>query len=71
MSARLPDLRSRRPAVVTIDMHRGHLDPDVATMPLPAEAAERVTKANAELLSAARQSGLPVVHVVTSYHPSV
>jgi nicotinamidase-related amidase len=56
-----------RPAVVTIDLHRGHLDPQVATMPLPAEVAARVTKANAEFLREARRRGLPVVHVVTGY----
>jgi hypothetical protein len=26
------------PAVVTIDLHRGHLDPEVATLPLNAES---------------------------------
>lgn len=56
-----------RPAVVTIDLHRGHLDPDVATMPLPAEAAARVTRANVALVTAARARGVPVVHVVTTY----
>jgi nicotinamidase-related amidase len=56
-----------RPAVVTIDLHRGHLDPAVATMPLPADVASRVTKANAEFLREARNRLLPVVHVVTSY----
>lgn len=55
-------------AVVTIDMHRGHLDPAVATMPLPAEAAARVTAANKVLVDGARARGLPVIHVVTSYH---
>jgi biuret amidohydrolase len=63
----LPDLRDRTPAVVTIDMHRGHLDPAVATMPLPAETAARVTAAHADLLDAARTHGVPVVHVVTGY----
>lgn len=58
----------RRPAVVTIDLHRGHLDPSVATMPLPAADAERVTAANAAFLAGARERGVPVVHVVTSYH---
>jgi len=57
-------LSGRRAAVVTIDLHRGHLDPDVATMPLPADQAARVTKANAEFL---RRREVPVVHVVTSY----
>jgi biuret amidohydrolase len=55
-------------AVVTIDMHRGHLDPAVATMPLPAEAAARVTAANKVLIDGCRRLGVPVVHVVTSYH---
>jgi nicotinamidase-related amidase len=56
-----------RPAVLTIDMHRGHLDPDVATMPLPAATAATVTATNVEFLGAARRSGLPVVHLVTRY----
>lgn len=56
-----------RPAVVTIDLHRGHLDPEVATMPVPADVAVRVTKANAEFLHQARRRELPVVHVVTGY----
>lgn len=64
----LPALAPARTAVVTIDMHRGHLDPAVATMPLPAEAAARVTAANAVLVRAARARGVPVVHVVTGYH---
>jgi nicotinamidase-related amidase len=64
----LPPLDPARTAVVTIDMHRGHLDPAVATMPLPAAAAARVTAANAVLVKAARARGIPVVHVVTGYH---
>lgn len=56
-----------RPAVVTIDLHRGHLDPAVATMPLPAAVATDVTAANVAFLEAARAQGLPVVHLVTRY----
>lgn len=63
-----PSLEGRTTAVVTIDMHRGHLDPDVATMPLPADAADRVTKANRTLVEGARAKRIPVIHVVTSYH---
>lgn len=55
-------------AVVTIDMHRGHLDPRVATMPLSGEVSARVTKAAGVLLEGARRKGVPVVHVVTGYH---
>ena len=56
-----------RPAVLTIDLHRGHLDSAVATLPLPAPAAARVVAANVAFLEDARALGLPVVHVVTSY----
>lgn len=56
-----------RPAVVTIDMHRGHLDPEVATLPLPADVSARVVAANLHLLEDARAAAIPVVHVITSY----
>lgn len=66
--AALPSLVGRRIAVVTIDLHRGHLDPAVATMPLSVKAAARVTQSNVSLLQSARERLLPVVHVMTSYH---
>lgn len=56
-----------RPAVVTIDLHRGHLDPSVATMPLPDDAAARIVDNNRRFLADARAAGLPVIHVVTRY----
>lgn len=56
-----------RPAVLTIDLHRGHLDPAVATLPLAPEPAARVVQANADFLSAARVLGVPVLHMVTTY----
>ncbi|MDQ1575334.1 MAG: biuret amidohydrolase [Microbacteriaceae bacterium] len=68
MTSPLPNFAGRHPAVVTIDMHRGHLDPAVATMPLNADAAARVTAANAELITEARRRSIPIVHVVTSYN---
>jgi nicotinamidase-related amidase len=54
-------------AVVAIDMHRGHLDPAVATLPLPAERCGPVIKRAAALLAGVRERGVPVVHVVTEY----
>jgi biuret amidohydrolase len=55
------------PAVIGIDLHRGHLDPAVATMPLEAKRAATLVEANRKFFSAARQSGIPVVHLVTKY----
>ena len=42
------------PAVVGIDLHRGHLDPAVATMPLEAKRAATLVDANRKFFSAAR-----------------
>ncbi len=54
-------------AVVAIDMHRGHLDPAVATLPLAADRCEPVIKRAAALFAAVRALGVPVIHVVTEY----
>lgn len=56
-----------RPAVVTIDLHRGHLDPAVATLPLPADRAAALVERTVSLLDAYRELGVPVVHVITAY----
>jgi nicotinamidase-related amidase len=61
------ELDPKATAVVTIDMHRGHLDMDVATMPAKPEDARRVI-ANARVaLDFARGRGIPVIHVVLVY----
>lgn len=59
-----------RAAVVAIDLHRGHLDPAVATMPLDSEAAARVVRENARFLRWARAQGMPVAHCVATYRDS-
>jgi biuret amidohydrolase len=56
-----------KPAVVAIDLHRGHLDPKVATMPLAAPKAARVVAANQRFLQRCRDAGIPVVHLLTRY----
>jgi nicotinamidase-related amidase len=60
-------LDSARTALVAVDMHRGHLDPAVATLPLPAERCGPVIKRAAALFADLRARGVPVVHVVTEY----
>jgi biuret amidohydrolase len=60
-------LRTQESAIVTIDMHRGHLDMDVATMPTKPEDAERVIGNAKQVLDYARQAKMPVIHVVLVY----
>jgi nicotinamidase-related amidase len=54
-------------AVVAIDLHRGHLDMSVATMPTTPEVAQRIIAANDRLFRWCRNAGIPVIHLVTSY----
>src|SRR5918992_2924358 len=54
-------------AVVTIDMHRGHLDMDVATMPAKPEDAKRVIANARQVLDLSRELKIPVIHVVLVY----
>jgi len=60
-------LDTLRAAVIGIDLHRGHLDPSVATMPLDGAAAQRIVAANRRLFDACRAAGIPIVHLVTRY----
>jgi len=60
-------LRAEETAIVTIDMHRGHLDMEVATMPAQPEDAKRVIAHAREALDFARKSRMPVIHVVLVY----
>jgi nicotinamidase-related amidase len=48
-------------------LHRGHLDPAVATMPLAADRAARVVEANARFFAGCRTAGVPIVHLLTQY----
>ncbi len=56
-----------RAAAVAIDCHRGHLDPEVATMPASADVAARVVDNNRMFLARCRNAGIPVIHLVTTY----
>jgi nicotinamidase-related amidase len=56
-----------RPAVITIDLHRGHLDTEVATLPLPPDRCGALVEHCAKLLDGFRSAGVPVIHVITAY----
>src|SRR5260370_40256066 len=60
-------LDPKRTAAVAIDMHRGHLDPEMATLPLAAERCGPVIDRAAQLFQSLRQRGVPIVHAVTEY----
>jgi nicotinamidase-related amidase len=60
-------LDPRSTVAVAIDMHRGHLDPAVGTLPLAAERCGPVIARAAGLFRELRAIGVPVVHVVTEY----
>jgi nicotinamidase-related amidase len=63
-------LEPAKTAAVCVDFHRGHLDPEVATVPLPADRAARVIRDSAPFLRALRARNVPVVQVVTQYRDS-
>lgn len=60
-------LNAQSTALVAVDMHRGHLDPGVATLPLAKERCGPVIARAAELFQELRAIGIPVIHVVTEY----
>jgi len=63
-------MQLERPVLVSIDMHRGHLDPAVATLPLPAERSRALIARAAPIYAALRTAGVPIVQVVTRYRRS-
>jgi biuret amidohydrolase len=56
-----------RPAVVAIDLHRGHLDPAVATMPVRPGTERRIIEANRAFFAHCRAAQVPIVHLLTTY----
>ena len=61
------ELHPQETAIVAVDMHRGHLDMDVATMPATPEDAARVIASAEAALDYARAKGMPVIHVILVY----
>jgi nicotinamidase-related amidase len=56
-----------RPAVVAIDLHRGHLDPAVATMPVIPGTESRIIAANRHFFEQCRAAHIPIIHLLTTY----
>jgi biuret amidohydrolase len=51
-------------AVLAIDTHRGHPDPEIATMPVAADIAADVVQASARLIEHTRAAGIPTAYLV-------
>ena len=51
-------------AVLAIDTHRGHLDPEIATMPVAADTAASVVESSRRLLAATREAGIATAFLV-------
>jgi len=60
-------LEPARTAMIAIDMHRGHLDMEVATMPAKPEDAARVVANARAALDFARERGIAVIHAIQVY----
>ncbi len=60
-------MNTENTAVLTVDLHRGHLDPEIATLPVPTVRAKEILDATTVLVETARASGLPIIHVTTAY----
>lgn len=54
-------------AVLTIDCQRGNLEPEIASLPVPASECKRVIAGTNRLLATARRHGIAIVHVTTVY----
>ncbi|WP_180956648.1 cysteine hydrolase family protein [Bacillus canaveralius] len=57
-------------AVIAIDLHRGHLDRTVATMPLPEDKCKQVIEANRVFFEECRRNGIRIIHLLTQYRDS-
>jgi nicotinamidase-related amidase len=60
----------KKTVIVTVDMHRGHLDPVKATLPVSFEESKRVCQNAHDLLTFARAQGIPVIHVIAVFRES-
>lgn len=63
----LLDIDPAKAAVVTIDCQRGNLEPEIASLPVPADECRRVIAGTNRLLAMARSRDIAVVHVTTVY----
>lgn len=54
-------------AVLAVDVHRGHLDPTVATMPVDPERAKKVVSGLSDCFAIARGAQVPVIYITMTH----
>lgn len=57
----------QKTAILTVDLHHGHLDPEIATLPVESNTAAEVLDHAETLVTRARNAGYPILHVTTGY----
>lgn len=65
----LLEIDPKTTALVAIDMHQGHLDPEVATMLVPEGERKRVLTNSQTLLGIVKKYRIPVIHVIFQLRP--
>ncbi len=60
-------LRAQGTAVLAVDVHRGHLDPSVATMPVEPERVAAVTNGLSRLFEVSRAAAVPVIYITMTH----
>ena len=58
------DINTSSTAFVAVDMHRGHLDPSVGTLPIKPEECKRVITHTKDLFDFGRSKNIPIIHVI-------
>ena len=55
--------------LIAVDMHQGHLDPEVATMLVPEDERRRVLTNSKRLIEIVRGYRIPIIHAVINRRP--
>ncbi len=62
-------IRPEAAAIVAVDMHQGHLDPEIAPMAVEEDDRKRVLTNSKRLIEVARPYGIPIIHVIFQLRP--
>jgi nicotinamidase-related amidase len=62
-------INPRTTACLAIDMHQGHLDPQIGTMLVPEDERQRVLTHAKQLVGIARDYKIPIIHAILQLRP--